>query len=277
MKPRTWMLALAVSTLSLCSATSSFGQVTGTIKLDGKAPEPAQIDMSTTKECVDAHPDGIFDESLVVKDGKVANVVVSIKPADGQALKGELPKSPVKLDQKGCQYVPHVAAMMVGQDLVVANSDPFLHNVHSLALDNDGFNFGQPNVDPGKKVPPMKAAERFKIKCDVHPWMSCHVSVFEHPFFAISKPDGTFSIPAGLPDGKYAVVAWQESMGEQEGTVEVKGGKGTVDFSFKPEAAADAGKLQERAVTLASLDAKKPCEACKASSAQKAANTAAAK
>src|SRR4051812_28460818 len=77
MKPRTWMLALALSTAGLCS-TSSFAQVTGTVKLDGAAPEPAQIDMSTTKECAEAHPDGVFDESIVVNDGKIQNVVVSI-------------------------------------------------------------------------------------------------------------------------------------------------------------------------------------------------------
>src|SRR3954464_10731006 len=107
MKPRTWMLALALSS-GLCSA-SAFAQVTGTVKLEGAAPEPAQIDMSTTKECADQHPDGVFDESIVVNDGKLQNVVVSIKAAEGKELKGELPKTPVKLDQKGCQYIPHVA------------------------------------------------------------------------------------------------------------------------------------------------------------------------
>jgi hypothetical protein len=272
MKPRTWMLAWAVST-GLCSASASFGQVTGTIKFDGKAPEPAQLDMTASPDCAAAHPDGVFDESLTVADGKVQNVVVSIKPADGQTLKGDAPKTAVKLDQKGCQYVPHVAAMMTGQELIVANSDPFLHNVHSLALDNPAFNFGQPNIDPGKKIEPMKVTERFKIKCDVHPWMACHVSVFEHPYFAVSKADGTFELPAGLPDGKYAVVAWQESLGEQEGSVEVKGGKGTVDFTFKPEGAANAGKVKETTLTLASLqvpaDGKKPaCASCPTSKAK---------
>src|SRR4051812_22793948 len=250
MKPRTWMLALALSS-GLCSA-SAFAQVTGTVKFEGAAPEPQQIDMSTTKECADQHPDGVFDESVVVSDGKMQNVVVSIKPADGQALKGDAPKTAVKLDQKGCQYIPHVAAMMAGQELVVSNSDPFLHNVHSLALDNPAFNFGQPTVDPGKKIEPMKQFERFKIKCDVHPWMACHVCVFEHPYFAVTKKDGTFEIPGGLPDGEYAVVFWQEKAGEKEAKVTVKAGKGTVDYSFKAEGLAAGVPFDGATMTLAS-------------------------
>ena len=266
MKPRTWLLALAVST---AFASVSFGQVTGTAKFDGAAPEPAKLEMGSTKECAEQHPDGVYDESLLVADGKVQNVVVSLKK---EGLKGEAPKTPVKFDQKGCQYIPHVAAVMIGQDVLVANSDPFLHNVHGLPLDNDGFNFGQPNIDPGKKLAPMKVEERFKIKCDVHPWMTAHLSVFEHPFFAVSKEDGTFSIPtAGLADGKYTVVAWQESLGEQEGTVEVKDGKGTVDFTFKAEAAS-ADPVKETAVTLASAtvkaDGKAACASCPTSKAK---------
>jgi len=162
--------------------------------------------------------------------------------------------------------------MMIGQDLVVSNSDPFLHNVHSLALDNPAFNFGQPTVDPGKKIEPMKTFERFKIKCDVHPWMSAQISVFEHPFFAITKKDGTFEIPtAGLPDGEYTVVFWQEKAGEKESKVTVKDGKGKVDYSFKAADLAMGAPFDGATVTLASATGvKQPCQACIAAAKAKA-------
>ena len=35
----------------------------------------------------------------------------------------ETPKSPVTIDQKGCQYSPHVVALQAGQMLDVVNSD----------------------------------------------------------------------------------------------------------------------------------------------------------
>ena len=46
----------------------------------------------------------------------------------------------------------------------------------------------------------MKAVENFRVKCDVHPWMNCQFRVFDHPFFAATKEDGTFVI-SGLPPG----------------------------------------------------------------------------
>jgi hypothetical protein len=237
MQMRRWMSALALSAaVGLCP--SAFAEITGTVSFEGEAPEPAQIDMQAVKECAAQHPDGAYDESIMVTDGKLANVVVSVK-ADGLA--GEAPSQAAVLDQKGCQYAPHVIAVMVGQPLLVKNSDPFLHNVHSLAIDNPAFNFGQPNKDPGRKVEPMKVVERFKIKCDVHPWMGAHVSVFDHPFFAVSKEDGTFTIPGNLPDGEVTLVAWHEKFGEKEIKVNVAGGKAEgADFSFAA-GAADAG------------------------------------
>ena len=252
MKARRTLSALALAAgfglSSLCLA-----DITGTVKFEGEAPEPAQIDMSAVKECAAQHPDGAFDESLVVADGKLANVVVSVK-ADN--LQGEVPKEAASLDQKGCQYHPHVVAVMVGQSLLVKNDDNFLHNVHALSIDNPAFNFGQPTKDPaGRKVDPMKTAERFKVKCDVHPWMGAHVAVFEHPYFAVSKEDGTFKIPGNLPDGEYTLVAWHEKLGEQEAKVMVSGGKAeNADFTFKPAAAKadDAGNPAE--VKLASLE-----------------------
>ena len=242
-------LAAGFGLSSVCLA-----DITGTVKFDGEAPEPAQIDMSAIKECAAQHPDGAFEETLVVADGKLANVVVFVK-ADN--LQGEAPKEPVILDQKGCQYHPHVIGVMVGQPILVKNSDNFLHNVHALSIDNPAFNFGQPTKDAkGREVKDLKVAERFKVKCDVHPWMGAHVAVFEHPYFAVSKEDGTFKIPAEkLPDGEYTLVAWHEKLGEQEAKVTVAGGKAEApEFTFKAAAARadEAGSPAE--VKLASYE-----------------------
>jgi len=247
------MSALAVAgALGICSV--SLADITGTVKFEGEAPEPAQIDMSSVKECASQHPDGAFDESLVVTDGKLANVIVYVK---AENLQGDVPKEPAALDQKGCQYHPHVMAVMVGQSLLVKNDDTFLHNVHALSIDNPAFNFGQPTKDTkGRKVDPMKTAEFFKIKCDVHPWMGAHMAVFEHPYFGVSKEDGTFKIPAGkLADGEYTLVARHEKLGEKEIKVNVAGGKAdNADFSFAPAAArANEAGNPEAEVQLAAL------------------------
>src|ERR1051325_3623077 len=138
------------------------------------------------------------------------------------------------LELKGCRYCPQVVAAMVGQKFPVKNSDPFLHNIHGLPEENKGFNFGQNNVDNGRDITPnITTPENFKVKCDVHPWMSAWVAVFKHPYFGVTKEDGTFTIP-NVPDGSYDVTLWHEKLGEQEAKVTVKGGKGELNFVMKP-------------------------------------------
>jgi plastocyanin len=262
MKLRSTLLGtMALTLLGFVSLAPA--DITGTVKLDGKPPEMKEIDMSAVKDCAAQHADPVLEETVIVGEGGgLANVVVALKPDDPSALGGEVPKEPVVLDQKGCQYSPHVIAMMVGQEMVVKNSDPFLHNVHSLAQQNPAFNFGQPNKDDGKKVDSPKTAETYKVKCDVHPWMSAHVAVFEHPFFAVTDDKGQFTIKGNVPDGDYTVTAWHEKLPAQEGKVSVKDGKGTVDFTFKSEGAA-APAENPATPKLASADRPAACCATK--------------
>ena len=216
------------------AAPAGAPSVTGKVSFNGEAPEPQAIDMAAVKECAAQHPDGAFQESVVVNDNKtLRNVVVWVTA--GLPEGGSYPAPPAaKLDQKGCQYHPHVIAVMKDQPLLISNSDPFLHNVHSLAQQNPAFNFGQPNLDPGKQVEPMKAPEVFKIKCDVHPWMSAFVHVLEHPFFSVTGDDGTFTL-RGLPPGTYTLTAWHETLGTKTAEVKVEAGKaGSADFTFEP-------------------------------------------
>ena len=77
----------------------------------------------------------------------------------------------------------------------------------------------------------------FTIKFDVHPWMQSFMVVFAHPFFAVTKTDGAFSL-ANLDPGTYEIEAWHERLGTQKATVSV-GASDTksVGFKFSPPAA----------------------------------------
>ncbi len=271
-----------ISALALAAGAVSFAGIAkadigGGVKLTGAAPEAAEVDMTAVKECAEQHADPVTDPSVMVGEGGgLANVIVSIKTDDPTSLGGEASSDPVTLDQVGCMYEPHVLSMTAGQDFVVKNSDPFLHNVHSLAVINPAFNFGQPNKDPGKKVPDApKAAEVFRVKCDVHPWMSAYIGVFEHPFHAVTGEDGKFEIKGKVPDGDYTLMAWHEKYGEQEQAVTIKDGKPAADVAFSFDAASAMAEPVTGEVIVAAAtvskgkdakeceDAKSCCEAAK--------------
>ena len=118
--------------------------------------------------------------------------------------------SPARINQLGCQYLPHVMALMTDQKMEIQSSDDVAHNIHTSPQVNNGLNVSQTS----KGVLPTKASFSspemgIPVKCDVHSWMSAYVCVFEHPFYAVSKEDGTFEIK--LPPGKYELSAWQEN------------------------------------------------------------------
>jgi plastocyanin len=261
MRGRLFFSALAVSA-GLCSA--AMADVTGKAVFDGEAPKRKVINMAAVPQCAAAHANPVLDEMVVVGEGgALKNVVVYVK--DGAALGGAVPKEPVVLDQKGCLYVPHVVSVMVGQQLKAKNSDAFLHNVHGLAKDNGEFNFPQQNAGQEDKIDGTKAVETYKVKCDVHPWMSAWVVVLDHPFSGTTGDNGEFTIK-GVKDGKYTLVAWHERLGVQEAAVEVKDGKAAapVEFKFKPKAKPAAAAEPEKTATpvLVSAPAKKDGEAC---------------
>ena len=137
------------------------------------------------------------DETVLVKDGKLANVLVRLT---GALPRVAVPTVPVVIDQQGCTYRPRVQGAMAGQTIQIRNSDGTLHNVHSYAGARTLFNRAQP---PGARpmdttFPP--GTEVVKLKCDVHPWMLGWVVVGEHPWHAVSGADGRFEL-AGGPGG----------------------------------------------------------------------------
>lgn len=164
----------------------------------------------------------------------VRNVLVHL--TDVPAKKYDVPKTPAVIDQQGCQYKPHMLAMMEGQELQIKNSDDTNHNIHFLPKKNEEINKTQPKKDMVDTVK-LVAEEPFKVKCDVHPWMGAHIAVFNHPFFAVTGEDGTFEIK-NVPPGKYKLEAWHENPAFGKLTMEVEVGSGATvekDFTYEPK------------------------------------------
>ncbi len=211
--------------------------VTGKVTLTGK-PAKGDVSINAAADPKCAHGDALKTEHWKIgPGGELADVVVSVTNTPAGTAAGE--KSVIT--QKGCRYLPHVSAIQKGQTVTIMNEDDTLHNVHGVGDAGKGkslFNFGQP-------IKGMKTDKKFdqagvvKLKCDVHPWMLSYVAIVDTPYFAVTKEDGAFSLPAGLPDGEYVVQAWHNRFAAPlTQTVKVAGGNTEVNFNFDAAQAA---------------------------------------
>lgn len=126
----------------------------------------------------------------------------------------ELPQKEVVIDQPQCAFVPHALGMRQGQILVAKNSSPIAHNTNIQ---------GHPLKNPGKNVivPAGQqvlfenfVADTFPltVSCNIHPWMTAKIRVYDHPYFAVTDADGKFELKLA-PEGEYYLVVWHEGSG----------------------------------------------------------------
>jgi hypothetical protein len=186
--------------------------------------------MSASPACVQANSNPVLPPVVVTgAHDALANVVVFVKSGLGR-YRYAAPQTPAILDQKGCMYVPHVLALMVGQPFQVANTDLTLHDVHPILRNNPSWDTSQL---PGS--PPVKArfgAPEFAdpVVCMIHPWMRAYLFVFAQPYFAVTSKEGTFALK-NLPPGTYTIEAWHEPNQILDQTV-VLGPKDSKSISF---------------------------------------------
>jgi plastocyanin len=204
--------------------------VTGNVLFEGTAPGNPVLNMSSDGACGTAETRA---ETYVVDNGGLKNVFVYVKDGLGNKYLFDKATEPVKLDQQGCHYVPHVVGVRAGQPLEVSNSDNTLHNVHGMPRENQEFNKGQ-LVKGVKNTVTFDAPEvLIPFKCDVHSWMNAYVGVVDHPYFAVTGAGGAFEL-RGLPPGTYSIEAVHEKLGRQSQPVTL-GAKDSkaLTFTFK--------------------------------------------
>jgi hypothetical protein len=206
------------------------GEIKGRVTYEGTLPKFKPLNMVNEPTCANHYTGPVFPENVVAgPDNALSNVVVYIA---GGAEEESTPTQPVKLNQRGCRYVPHVLAVATNQEIWVQNDDSVAHTVHPMARINTELNRSQP---PG--TPPMvikyDKPEIIRVKCELHPWMRGVFVVLKSPHYSVSDESGGFAMP-DLPPGKYIVKAWHEQFGEQSQVVNIGGGETKeLHFVFK--------------------------------------------
>ena len=202
------------------------GTVSGAVTLRGGAPASEELKVTKDKRVCAKTPK--YDQSLLVADGKVANAVVRITDIK----KGKpLVKDKVVLDQKGCEYQPHVLTVTTGAPVVVLNPDRIFHNVHTYSEKNAPINKAMPKFKK-KLTVRFKESEAISVKCDAHGWMSAWLFVTDNPYYSVTDELGRFTV-ADVPPGKYTLEVWHETLGKQTKPITVEpNGQVKVDFAM---------------------------------------------
>jgi plastocyanin len=226
----------AVAGFAAALQIATAGNLTGKVTLSGTPPPEKEITpLKEDATCGKLTTGTPMTKFFVVGPNKeLADVVVMVKGLDGKSTGASA--APAMLDQHGCEYAPSILAVQTGQKIDVKNSDPVMHNVHSVptVAGNPEENKAQ-MAGSADLVFSMPKAENFvKFKCDVHPWMFAWVTVVDHPYFAVSGKDGSFTIK-DVPPGKYKVVALHRKAAPAgvEKEVEVTADGAKVDFTLE--------------------------------------------
>jgi hypothetical protein len=132
-----------------------------------------------------------------------------------------------ELVNEDCMLSPQVQAVVAPATLNVASEDVALHRDRIINVGTGELEGIAPFNDNGEVVPfdrLLDGTEQLEITCDLHPWAKAWILVLDHPYFATSEKNGTFSIE-DVPPGSYHVKAWHPLLGTAEQAVTVAAGK----------------------------------------------------
>lgn len=214
------------------TTVSKGGTIKGSVAFKGTPPPPKKMLITKNKEvCGEGHRE---IREVEGKDSGLKGVVVFI---DGvQKGKGwKEPSGGYLLDQKGCVFIPYIQVVPKGGRLVIRNSDPVLHNVHTFELIGRArrtlFNLAQPNTGDITREIKVTRGRQVKVECDAHNFMHAWIFVADDPYYAVTDEKGSFEI-GEVPPGNYKLKVWHPTLGVKEMEVTLANGA-RVEASFE--------------------------------------------
>jgi plastocyanin len=218
---------LLLSAIAASAQPAAWVTLKGQVVLPAAVPVPKRAPLVVNQDGAHCLRDGpILDEKFVVneKSRGIANVVVWLRPDQMNpkaafaaneihpALASRKPAD-VVIDQPCCAFVPRVLAARVGDTVVVKNPAPVNHNFFWTSENKGELNVNLAPKQEHRFAKPLAAEPSpIQYKCTIHPWMNGYVRIFDHPYYAVTDPDGSFTI-RDAPAGNYRLVYWHENPG----------------------------------------------------------------
>jgi hypothetical protein len=199
-------------------ATTSGSAITGSVTAPASLTPGAPI--ATGRDSATCGPT-VADESVVRQGNGLGGAVVWLDDIRrGRPLPLE---RRLELESDKCRLTPRVQAGVVGSAVNVLGHDAFRQHLRFLAAgesepraaillgeDEQVIPTNRPFAEPGLVL----------VRDADHPWPTAYLAVFDHPYFAVTAPNGTFRID-GVPPGRYTIKVWHERAVPAEEHVEV--------------------------------------------------------
>ncbi len=202
------------------------GEIRGKITVEPPFPQREVIVFK--KKSQDACEAERVSESLIVsQDGFLKNALVSVKGD----FAGDFPQEKVVIDQKRCNFEPHIQVISSKSPFLVANSDPLAHDVRIFQGPQMLSRF---EMDEEEKPVRQELPEPgiYLLRCGLHIWMHAFIVSARHPYHVVSDDHGNIVLK-NVPAGKQTLRIWHETLGEDEIPVEVTDGVTEFSYQFK--------------------------------------------
>jgi plastocyanin len=205
--------------------------IAGRVRFLGEPPERKPLNMSGEAACRKPGDVALSEEMIVNDNGTLRNAYVRVVSGLGDRVFAP-PATELKMDQRGCIFIPHLLAARANQVIAFKSSDTVVHNVRTVAKENPRFNVSMSGR--GRTVKRFfPNPEIVQIRCDIHAWMAAYIAVSDHPFHSVTGADGAFSID-GLPAGSFEIEVWHERLGTSRQSVTLgEGERRELEFSFE--------------------------------------------
>jgi hypothetical protein len=209
------------------------GAISGTVDFDGAVPSPEVIRPSVEQR---ACANSIVAQTVTLAGTRVAGAIVWL--TDIRSGKAFPLERRFDLTNDGCTLDPYVQVMSTNGTLNVTNDDRTLHTNKFINVGTGQIAGVAPFNDDGEVVPVdrFNEAAEIEVVCEQHPWTHAWIAVLDHPYYAQTAGNGTFSIDA-VPAGKYHIRAWQPALGFVDDSVTVLAGQ-SVNVAFRIRKAA---------------------------------------